>query len=77
MRIETYFHLLRTFENFKHLHVGMLSDIKRKTLPEIAKAVGLHDAQPLQNFFDRIALVSSFKRQKIRTDSKNVAGTFI
>lgn len=41
---------VRTFENFKHLHVGMLSDIKRKTLPEIAKAVGLHDAQPLQNF---------------------------
>lgn len=41
---------VRTFENFKHLHVGMLSDIKRKTLPEIAKVVGLHDAQPLQNF---------------------------
>lgn len=28
----------------------MLSDIKRKSLPEIAKAVGLHDAQPLQHF---------------------------
>ncbi|WP_218651816.1 hypothetical protein [Nostoc sp. C052] len=28
----------------------MLSEIKRKSLPEIAKAVGLHDAQPLQNF---------------------------
>lgn len=41
---------VRTFENFKHLHAGMLSDIKRKSLPEIAKAVGLHDAQPLQNF---------------------------
>jgi len=41
---------VRTFENFKYLHVGMLSDIKRKSLPEIAKAVGLHDAQPLQNF---------------------------
>jgi SRSO17 transposase len=26
------------------------SDIKRKSLPEIAKAVGLHDSQPLQNF---------------------------
>jgi SRSO17 transposase len=41
---------VRTFENFKYFHVGMLSDIKRKSLPEIAKAVGLHDAQPLQNF---------------------------
>jgi len=38
---------VRTFENFKHLHVGMLSDIKRKSLPEIAKAVGLHDSQQI------------------------------
>lgn len=41
---------VRTFENFKHLHVGMISEMKRKSLPAIAKAVGLHDAQPLQNF---------------------------
>jgi SRSO17 transposase len=41
---------VRTFENFKYLHLGMISDIKRKSLPAIAKAVGLHDAQPLQNF---------------------------
>lgn len=30
--------------------MGMISEIKRKSLPEIARAVGLHDAQPLQNF---------------------------
>ena len=41
---------VRTFENFKYLHMGMISEIKRKSLPEIARAVGLHDAQPLQNF---------------------------
>lgn len=41
---------VRTFENFKYLHVGMISDIKRKSLPGIAKVVGLEDAQPLQNF---------------------------
>ncbi len=40
----------RTFENFKYLHMGMISDRKRKSLPEIALAVGLHDSQPLQNF---------------------------
>ena len=28
----------------------MIGDIKRKSLPAIALAVGLHDAQPLQNF---------------------------
>jgi SRSO17 transposase len=41
---------VRTFENFKRLHVGMISEIKRKSLPAIAKVAGLHDAQPLQNF---------------------------
>lgn len=41
---------VRTFENFKYLHLGMVSDIKRKSLPAIARAVGLHDSQPLQNF---------------------------
>ena len=41
---------VRSFENFKYLHLGMMSDIKRKSLPAIARAVGLHDSQPLQNF---------------------------
>jgi len=35
------FQKARSFEAFKHLHVGMISPIKRKTLPEIAKVVGL------------------------------------
>lgn len=30
---------VRSFENFKYLHVGMISEIKRKTLPAIAKIV--------------------------------------
>jgi len=32
---------------FKHLHVGMISPIKRKTLPEIAKVVGLDQEQSI------------------------------
>jgi SRSO17 transposase len=39
---------VRSFEHFKYLHVGMLSEIKRKTLPAIAKAVGA-DAQALHH----------------------------
>ena len=31
---------VRSFEAFKGLHVGMVSDIKRKTLPAIGKVVG-------------------------------------
>jgi SRSO17 transposase len=36
---------VRSFEHFKFLHVGMLSEIKRKTLPAIAKVAG--DLDPL------------------------------
>lgn len=41
---------VRSYEAFRYLHVGMLSDIKRKTLPAIARIVGLNDSQPLQYF---------------------------
>ena len=34
---------VRSFEHFKFLHVGMLSDIKRKTRPSIAKVAGALD----------------------------------
>src|SRR6266568_2662264 len=41
---------VRSFEHFKQLHVGMLSEIKRKTLPAIAKATGENDPQALHHF---------------------------
>jgi SRSO17 transposase len=41
---------VRTFEYFKYLHLGLISDIKRKTLPAIAKVVGLEDAEGLDHF---------------------------
>lgn len=41
---------VRTFANFKFLHLGIMSEIQRKSLTEIAKVVGLKDSQPLNNF---------------------------
>ena len=41
---------VRHFENFKFLHVGMLSEIPRKSLPAIANIVGLKDSQSLHHF---------------------------
>jgi SRSO17 transposase len=38
---------VRHFEAFKFLHLGILSEIPRKSLPEIAKIVGLKDGQSL------------------------------
>jgi SRSO17 transposase len=40
---------VRSFEAFKYLHIGMISDLKRKTLPAIANAVGLDNEQGLHN----------------------------
>jgi SRSO17 transposase len=36
-------------EHFKQLHIGMLSEINRKTLPAIAKAVGQSNPQALHH----------------------------
>jgi SRSO17 transposase len=41
---------VRSFEAFKFLHLGMVSEIKRKYLPAIAKAVGLENSQSLHHF---------------------------
>src|SRR5512147_1466896 len=41
---------VRSFEAFKHLHVGMLSEVKRKTLPAIAQVCGLDNEQSLHHF---------------------------
>ncbi len=41
---------VRSFEAFKLLHLGMISEIKRKSLPAIAKAVGLDNHQALHHF---------------------------
>ncbi|MBW4421703.1 MAG: IS701 family transposase [Myxacorys californica WJT36-NPBG1] len=41
---------VRNFESFKFLHVGILSSMPRKSLPEIAKIVGLKDGQSLHHF---------------------------
>lgn len=66
---------VRTFENFKYLHVCMLSDIKCKSLPEIAKTVGLHDAQSLQNFLtDSPWSVVSLRTRRLELTLKMLEG---
>ena len=50
---EAYRHLfedVRSYECFKYLHVGLMSELKRKSLPALAKVVGLPDNQRLHHF---------------------------
>ncbi len=41
---------VRSYECFKYLHLGIVSNIKRKSLPEIAKVVGVNSPQSLHHF---------------------------
>lgn len=57
---------VRSFEAFKYLHMGIVSDIKRKTLPSIAKVVGLDNHQPLHHFLtDSPWDVKELRRQRL------------
>jgi SRSO17 transposase len=53
---------VRSFEAFKYLHLGMISEIKRKSLPAIAKAVGLDNQQNLHHFLWK----SPWQAQQVR-----------
>jgi SRSO17 transposase len=53
---------VRSFEQFKYVLVGMLSELKRKTRPSIAKAVGT-DAQALHH----VVAYAPWSVQEVRT----------
>ena len=55
---------VRSFEAFKLLHLGMISEIKRKSLPAIAKAVGLDNQQNLHHFLSESPWQVQQLRQK-------------
>lgn len=44
---------VRAYESFKYLQLGLISDLKRKSLPAIAKAVGKTNAQGLHHFISQ------------------------
>jgi SRSO17 transposase len=57
---------VRSFEAFKYLHMGCVSDIKCKTLPEIAKIVGLDNHQALHHFLTESPWdVQELRRQRL------------
>ena len=61
--IKICFQMARNFEAFKYLHIGCISDLKRKSLPEIAKIVGLDNYQGLHHFLT----TSSWDVEELRT----------
>lgn len=63
---------VRSFEAFTYLHVGIISDIKRKTLPAIAELTGLENALLITSLSHPITLGSAgFKKAKARINLRN------
>ena len=54
---------VRSFEAFKYLHVGIMSEIKHKSLPAIAKVVGLDNEQPLHHFLTNFGGLSPLPKK--------------
>ena len=57
---------VRNYEYFKFLHLGMISELPRKSLPEIARIVGLKDGQGLHHLLrDAVWDVEAFREMRL------------
>lgn len=66
---------VRSYESFRDLHLGMLSDIKRKSLPEIAKVVERENHQGLHHFLSESPWsASELTQQRLKTILRVIQG---
>ncbi|NEP08995.1 MAG: IS701 family transposase [Symploca sp. SIO2C1] len=69
---------VRNYECFKYLHLGLVSPIKRKSLPEIAKVVGIKSAQSLHHFIANSPWsVKELKKRRLEKIKKILSGVAI
>lgn len=69
---------VRSYEAFKFLHLGMLSEIPRKSLPAIAKAVGLPNDQVLHHCLTESPWsVSALRNQRLSLILQQLKGQSI
>ena len=69
---------VRNYECFKYLHLGMISPIKRKSLPEIAKVVSINSAQSLHHFIANSDWsVEQLRSRRLNTIKKALKGNVI
>jgi len=66
---------VRSFEAFKYLHLGMISEIPRKSLPAIARAVGLPNDQVLHHFLTESPWdIEALRRQRLSVIKQQLQG---
>jgi SRSO17 transposase len=69
---------VRNYECFKYLHLGIISTIKRKSLPEIAKVVSINSAQSLHHFLANSDWsVNQLKQRRLNKIKKTLNGNAI
>ena len=69
---------VRNYECFKYLHLGIISSIKRKSLPEIASVVSLKSAQSLHHFIAKSPWsVDELKLQRLNKIKRALTGKTI
>jgi len=58
---------VRSFEAFKQLHLGLISEVKRKSLPAIATVAGLDNAQSLHHFLTESPWqIDAFRQHRLK-----------
>ncbi len=69
---------VRNYECFKYLQLGIISSIKRKSLPEIAKIVSINSAQSLHHFIANSEWsVKELKSRRLNQLKKSLKGNAI
>jgi SRSO17 transposase len=69
---------VRSYECFKYLHLGIISAIKRKSFPEIAKVVGINSPQSLHHFIAQSPWsVEKLKERRLTLTLKALKGKSI
>ena len=69
---------VRNYECFKYLHLGIMSQIQRKSLPEIAKVVSINSAQSLHHFLANCDWsVDKLKQRRLNKIKKALEGKAI
>ena len=64
---------VRSFEAFKYLHLGMIAEIPHKSLPAIARTVGLRNDQVLHHFLTESAWdIEALRKLHISLNSATV-----
>lgn len=69
---------VRNYECFNYLHLGIIAPIKRKSLPEITKVVGINSAQSLHHFIANLDWsVDKLRSRRLNKIRKALAGNGI